>query len=564
MKPWFLGPFSKRLDDELQALEKAGYKYEIVQNQKALGRIILTVDYPLDGIVHKLTVAYPDNYPYFSFDISSPSFPSGKHKNPYNGGLCLLKDPQTNWSVTDTLAEILDRQVSKISEAHNTPDDAEHLEAHEAAQVTGYFRYEPNSVVFTGDWEIPANTNHGTLLIGVDPSNSTGNAIRGAVLEVRGEDGASLAAIDSRLRPRYSTIHKARWIRLHAAPESENPVHILAAAIKEWPSLATPLFKHGPDIVGLLMPEEVHYKQYHENWIFLIRRKVKHQKREQIQWTLARSDRATQPSIQARVPRTVPLGEKTALIVGLGSLGSIIAWQLARSGIKKLRLIDFDFVQVGNTPRWLLGWPATGYSKAQVLQQYLQQHYPFVEVECIDHRIGGTALSTQYSDLQVLPAGLNGTDLVIDATAEWCVSHYLSNLAKERSIAYLWATGTPGGWGGTVGRVVPGKTGGCWKCYQSKLFDQSIKTPNQEGTPDIQPAGCFHSTFTGSGFDMDHVSLAAVRLAVSTLCADKDNGYPDFDWDVGIVDLWNENGMPIAPEWHTYKLTKHADCDCHD
>lgn len=565
MNPWFLGPYSKRLDDELQALEKAGYKFEVDLQHKACGRIVLNVDYPLDGNIHKLVVAYPDNYPYFPFDISSPSFPSGKHKNPYSGLLCLIKSPQTNWSVNDTLAGILGSQVAKITEAHKAPDDAEHLEAHEAAQVTGYFHYEHSSVLYTGDWDIPKSSKHGTLLIGVDPLNSAGDAMRGTVFEVRGEDGTTLAAIDDRLRSRHSTTNKARWVRLHTVPESDNPAHILAEAIKEWPSLAGPQFNHGPDVIGLLMPEEVQYKQYHESWVFLVRRKVKRQRgASEIRVSFVRSDRATQHSIQARVPRTVPLSEKTVLIVGLGSLGSIIAWQLARAGVKKLRLIDFDFVQIGNTPRWLLGWLAAGYSKAHVLRNYLQQQYPFIEVECIDHRIGGSMFSSPSSDLHVLQAGLDGTDLIIDATAEWCVSHYLSDLATEKGIAYLWATGTPGGWGGTIGRIVPGKTQGCWKCYQSRLFDQSIKTPNQEVTPDIQPAGCFHPTFTGAGFDMDHVSLAAVRLAVSTLCADKESGYPDFEWDVGVVDLWSEKGSPIAPEWHTYKLTKHTDCDCHD
>ena len=564
MKPWFLGSHPKRLDDELQALERAGYKYELDLAHKASGRIVLIVEYPLDDVIHELLVVYPDNYPYFPFDISSKSFPDGKHKDPFSGALCILQNPHTNWRVDDTLAAFLNTQIPKISVAHQAPQDAALVEAHEAAQITGYFQYEPGSAVFTGDWHIPENVDRGTILIGIDRYSDPNTVMRGAVLEVQGSDQSALATIDDRLRNHYGKPIKGRWLRLPHPPKSSRPDQILSEVIKVWPNLKSEYFNHGPDVIGILMPEEVQYKQHHENWIFLVRRKRKSPKGiPEIHASLARSDQASTQSVQARAPRTAPLIDKKVFIVGLGSIGSIIAWQLARAGIKTMRLVDFDFVQIGNTPRWLLGWPAAGHSKAQAITQYLHYHYPLTDVQSIDHRIGSNKqISSNFSDLEALPEGLAGADLIIDATAEWCVSHFLSDLSKEKGIPYLWATGTPGSWGGTVGRVIPGKTQGCWKCYQRKLTDQSIKTPNQEISPSIQPVGCFHPTFTGTGFDMDQVSLSAVRLAVSTLCVDKEGGYPDFNWDVGIVDLWNEQGMPIAPEWHTYKLTKHPECDC--
>lgn len=566
MKPWFLGPHSKRLDDELQALDKAGYTYKLDLAQKAVGRIVLTVEYPLDGENHQLVVVFPDNYPYFPFDISSNSFPDGKHKHPYSGLLCLLQSPHTNWRVNDTLASFLGSQVSKISEAHKSPDDAEALEAHEAAQATGFFTYELGSVVFTGDWSIPEGENFGTILIGVEPQSAPNIAMRGAVLEVVGANRSILAVVDERVRKLYSDRLNGGWVRLTSPPSSNNPGDILDAAFKVWPKLKNLQFNHGPIVIGVLIPEEIQYKHHHENWIFLVCRKLKVTRgASKTTASLARADRATPQSVQDRVPRTLPLSNKKVLIVGLGSIGSVIAWQLARAGVKTLHLVDFDFVQVGNTPRWLLGWSSVGYNKSDVLAQYLGQQYPFTDVKGFEHRIGGSKfISSPSNDLEILPECLADADMIIDATAEWCVSHFLSDLAKQKGIAYLWATGTSGGWGGTVGRVVPGKTQGCWKCYQSKLTDQSIKTPNQEATPNIQPTGCFHPTFTGAGFDMDHVSLAAVRLAISTLCVNEEGRYPDFDWDVGIVDLWKETGVPIAPEWHTYKLTMHPDCDCHD
>ena len=243
----------------------------------------------------------------------------------------------------------------------------------------------------------------------------------------------------------------------------------------------------------------------------------------------------------------------------------MFAWQMARSGIGTMHMIDFDHVQLGNAPRWLLGWTAVGFDKAQVLEHFLREQYPFSTFKGWRHRIGTPKFSaSQAGDLDILPAALADVDLIVDATAEWCVSQYLSDLAKERGIPYIWVTGTPGAWGGTIGRIVPGHTDGCWKCYQRFLGDGTFKLPNHGATPTIQPVGCFHPTFTGTGFDMDHVTLAAVRLAVSTLCIGEDNSYPDFDWDVGIVDTWNEGGLPISPKWETQKLSKHPECDDHE
>nr|WP_213809835.1 ThiF family adenylyltransferase [Jeotgalicoccus sp. WY2] len=48
------------------------------------------------------------------------------------------------------------------------------------------------------------------------------------------------------------------------------------------------------------------------------------------------------------------LGEKTAVIVGLGALGSLSSEMLARAGVGKLILIDRDYVELTNLQRQTL------------------------------------------------------------------------------------------------------------------------------------------------------------------------------------------------------------------
>lgn len=563
MEPWFR-KIPQRLDEELRALEDAGYSFELDQAAKAAGHILIKVQYPLDGQVHDLTVYFPPNYPYCPFEITAPTFPGGRHKNPNGGHLCLLKNPQTTWSVKDLLADFLKTQVAKIAEAHRNPGEAGTLEAHEAAQATGYYSYHPGTIVFTGDWQLPQEIHRGYLLLGL-PAKNSNEGLRAAVLEVRDENNNVLGSLDESIRHRYPGTAICRWVRL-AAPPSFEIENALLEANKVWPEVRNPRFDSGLDVVGLLFPEEVEYQRFHENWVFAVRQKIRLEKprvHSRVANYFARADELSLRTLQARVRNLSPLFKKKVLVVGLGSIGSMYAWQLARAGIGAMDLIDFDHLQFGNSSRWLLGWQASGYDKAGVLAHYLATHYPLAKFRALPHRIGSPFSQLGRDELEILSEALEGTDLIFDATAEWCVSHYLSDLAREHGIPYLWATGTPGAYGGIIGRVVPGKTCGCWKCYQRKLSGGEILIPNHADVPDVQPVGCFHPTFVGTGFDMDHVTLGAVRLTASTLCASEQGMYPDFTWDVGVVNTWSADGVPIAPEWKTYTLERHPECDEH-
>lgn len=565
MRPWFVeNPGC--LSSELKALDDAGYDYKIDPNEQALGRIVLIVKYPIKDDIHDLQVVYPDFYPYFPLQIFATSFPDGPHKHPYNGLLCLLKDPQKNWSTEDTLASMLDTKVRDIAKAHLTPSEAEPIEAHEGSPATGYFTYHPNAVVLTAGWKIPDGIDRGYLLIGLESGAKSNEIVRGIVLEVLDERKNLLQEIDLILQKRYSHFPKihARWVRLKTPPKSESDNTIFEEAGLIWPEILKPKFNNGPDIVGLIFPEEAQYKKPQENWIFIVRLKIKESPKKSIQIVNyhVRADRLSKENNYARVLRCSPIGNKKVFLVGLGAIGSICAWQLARTGIGHLHLLDFDYLQLGNFPRWLLGYTSNGFDKATCLQQYLNVQYPFVRVTSETYRLGEANIaSPPMRDIEIIEQALEGTDLIVDATAEKCVSHFLSELAYTNGIPYIWATGTPGSWGGIVGRIIPGRTEGCWNCFQGHMLDKKIKTPNQENIPDIQPIGCFSPTFSGTGFDMDHISLTAVRLVISTLCIGNENAYPDFEWDVGVVDLWDEETkMPTAPKWTTYPLEKHPDC----
>ena len=157
---------------------------------------------------------------------------------------------------------------------------------------------------------------------------------------------------------------------------------------------------------------------------------------------------------------------------------------------------------------------------------------------------------------------LEGVDLVYDATAEVGIQHLLADLAIERSIPYLCISTTPGAWGGLVARIRPQHTEGCWICLQNALTDGTIPSPPFDPAGGVQPKGCADPTFTGAGFDVGQVALAGVRLAVATLSAGTNGGYPDVGWDVVVVSLRDPDRRMIAPQWETFSLARHPSCSC--
>ena len=72
-----------------------------------------------------------------------------------------------------------------------------------------------------------------------------------------------------------------------------------------------------------------------------------------------------------------------AAVAGLGGLGSNIAVMLARSGIGKLLLVDFDVVDVTNLNRQMYFIPQLGKPKAEALPELLYQINPYAAYESV-------------------------------------------------------------------------------------------------------------------------------------------------------------------------------------
>ena len=275
-----------------------------------------------------------------------------------------------------------------------------------------------------------------------------------------------------------------------------------------------------------------------------------------------RTGRAGQVDVAARVPELAPLRQQVVVVFGLGAIGAPTALELARAGIKTLRLVDGDFVDPATMARWPYGFEMAGRAKVAAIEEVIRKNYPFTKVEAVPRRIGSIRNhnETEESELELVERLCGGASLIVDATAEVGVQHFLSDTAAEFGVGYLGIDASPGAWGGRICRIRPQHTKGCWMCYRASLLDGTIKNPPEAVEDDIQPPGCGDPTFTGAGFDLVSTAMLGVRVAVSTLCEGNGNGYPECDWDVAIASYRDADGRLLAPQVETFRLTPHPEC----
>ena len=78
------------------------------------------------------------------------------------------------------------------------------------------------------------------------------------------------------------------------------------------------------------------------------------------------------------------LFQKHIIIMGLGGVGSYAAEALARSGVGKLTLVDFDTVSATNINRQLIALlPAVGKAKTDLMKQRIKEINPHIETKII-------------------------------------------------------------------------------------------------------------------------------------------------------------------------------------
>ncbi|MBA3353188.1 MAG: ThiF family adenylyltransferase [Blastocatellia bacterium] len=567
MKPWW-ERFPGRLEFELDELREQGI--EVRQDEKAFaaGSVILELWFPTDeGEVVHLTAHYPDTYPYTRFEVKAPDLALGRHMGVFEKNLCLLGQATDNWNTNSTLFRVLEKELSTVLMTGRS-DDIEavrHLEENQADPESVYYTPQKDTIILIdGAWAIDSRKEQGEFTVGI-AKNST-SLIRGAVLEIRDETGESLIPSNQVFESYYPERLQGRWVRVDSLPRKHNALEFLEELSIQHPALKKARWNNNVkggavDLIGVLFPEELDYRKKSDSWLFIVRAQSPSFGIGKEIGYFARTGRAGQTDLSARVPEVASITSRKVAVVGLGGVGWPAALELARNGVGELRVLDHDVVEPGTTVRWGFGFTAVGRHKTAVIREFINSNYPYTNVIDFDHRLG-SGLNPAGLDSTILSELFDGVELMYDASAEVGIQHLLSDLATEFGIPYICASTRQGAWGGEVARIHPARTAGCWNCLQESFADGTIPTPPGDPAGMLQPAGCASPTFTGTSFDIQEVSLFAIRLAMSALTEGVADGYPKADWDVGILSLRTTKEELAAPRWDTFVLTKHPKCPC--
>ena len=117
-------------------------------------------------------------------------------------------------------------------------------------------------------------------------------------------------------------------------------------------------------------------------------------------------------------------------IAGVGGLGSNIAIALARVGVGKLIVADFDLVEPSNLNRQQYFIDQIGLPKVLALQENLQRINPGVQIETIQQKITPANLSRYFSAVDVMVEAFDAAD-----QKAMLISHFLRNCPQTPLVA---------------------------------------------------------------------------------------------------------------------------------
>lgn len=148
------------------------------------------------------------------------------------------------------------------------------------------------------------------------------------------------------------------------------------------------------------------------------------------------------------------MGERRVLVAGCGSVGSRIAEDLARSGVRHFVLVDPDEVSLPNMARSVYARADVGRAKVAVLAERLRGIAPETEVS-----------TTRRFLREITPEDiLDGIDLVVLATDDMTEQAALAKVAYEKRIVQVAAAMYRKAAAGEVMIAVPEARTPCWAC----------------------------------------------------------------------------------------------------
>jgi len=223
---------------------------------------------------------------------------------------------------------------------------------------------------------------------------------------------------------------------------------------------------------------------------------------------------------------------KNALIVGCGSVGSVIAVNLVRSGIGKITLCDMDYVSKVNLSRTIYVVNDIKDKKVIALKRHLLEINPYVLVQTIDEDIIKLSAETKknlFSDV----------DLIIAATDDTRAQFEVNKYSYYHSKPVIF----PGCWNkaeiSELIMVFPGINSPCYSClvpYRKIL--ESNKNQNTTHNYENEDGSSRLQGVTALGPDIQIITSITSKVALSILLLETNVPLKEFVEVIIARKLW--------------------------
>lgn len=577
--PWW-ERWPARYEAELAAFAARGVT--VRELFKRLSILVLEVDWPLgNGDTMLLRVGFSPLHPLSRAAVSAPEEAFGRHQHPIAKTLCLLPNEPGLWNPSELIADYLADRINHLLETlaarrEERWEDASRLEEHAPDPLMPYYgddTEEGSVILFNGEMRLPASdVGLARFALRGRPHPKNPTAFEGVLRSLDHIRLPTLKHFDLPTHSQEAQLVTGRWVKMRP-PETDDPRQLLAAAeaaIEAAVLLDAKAARRlkadadsGDSITVIIFADETVYGDLNSGvgLVFIVDRQRGTDDRRQI--TLVRGE-AVSSEIFIRSPVAATLRQKSALVVGCGAIGSFVAAELARSGIGHLALWDSDIVSPGNSVRWLLGRPSWGQKKSPALAYFLQSNFPFCKLASISGKLGGASTNTEEiathgrDPLAFAIEQVGCVDIVIDATGSTEAQQGLALMCRDVGKPYVVGYGTLGVAGGIVA-TFPAEAAACLVCLVESWNNGALPAPPEDKGGVVTPAGCNSTTFTGSSFDLQEISLQVVRAAVAVLT----DTTPKDKSMVGTLSFVDDGGRRAIPLWEENEIVPHSNCFGH-
>ena len=223
------------------------------------------------------------------------------------------------------------------------------------------------------------------------------------------------------------------------------------------------------------------------------------------------------------------LKNASVCIIGLGSGGSQVAIELAKAGVGRLVLVDYDRLELNNISRHACGLSDIGRLKTNAMKDLVLNKNPEASIETFDVNIDDTT-DVSYSAMK---ERMKQCDLIIASTDTIQSRYNINTLSLELGVTTIYGKCSTRAAGGEVLRVRPGSSA-CLSCVYGSMKitpDEAVSFERlRKVTPAYVPDSDVEAQIqVGLSSDISPISNMIVKLSLVELCRGKPSGISSLD-----------------------------------